>query len=244
MTEPAVCLENVTVRYGDVVALDEFSLRVEPGRICGVIGMNGSGKSTMFKTVMGLITPQHGTVCLHGRGTAEARRAGRLAYVPQNEEVDWQFPVSVADVVMMGRYGHQGKLRRASSADREAVEGALDRVGLADLRNRQIGRLSGGQRKRAFVARAIAQGADVLLLDEPFAGVDRPSEATVIEVLRELASNGATVVVSTHDLHGLPDLADEAALIFRRVLVHGSPETVLQPDNLLLAFGGGAGGDS
>jgi manganese transport system ATP-binding protein len=143
----------------------------------------------------------------------------------------------VRDVVMMGRYGFQGFTRRASRADREAVDRALERVELTDLADRRIGALSGGQRKRAFVARGLAQGARVLLLDEPFAGVDTPSEATITGVLRELADDGATILVSTHDLGALPRLADEAVLLMRRVLLHDSPDVVLRPENLARAFG-------
>lgn len=157
--------------------------------------------------------------------------------MPQSEDVDWAFPVTVRDVVMTGRYGHMGFTRHAKKADHDAVDHALERVELTEYADRQIGQLSGGQKKRAFVARGIAQGASILLLDEPFAGVDKRSEATITRLLRELADDGATILVSTHDLHALPDLADEAVLLMRRVLMHGDPDEVLQPDNLALAFG-------
>ncbi len=157
--------------------------------------------------------------------------------MPQSEEVDWAFPVSVRDVVMMGRYGHQGFTRRARPADRAAVAEALERVELTEYADRQIGQLSGGQKKRAFVARGIAQGAEILLLDEPFAGVDKRSEATIVRLLKELAADGRTVLVSTHDLHALPALADEAILLMHRVLLHAGVDEVLRPENLALAFG-------
>jgi len=166
-----------------------------------------------------------------------ARKAGAVGYVPQSEEVDWAFPISVRDVVMMGRYGHMGLTRRAKGADRTAVDDALARVEITDLADRQIGQLSGGQKKRAFVARGIAQGASILLLDEPFAGVDKRSEATITSVLRELAADGATVLVSTHDLNALPKLADEAILLMRSVLMQATPAEVLHPANLARAFG-------
>jgi manganese transport system ATP-binding protein len=199
--------------------------------------MNGSGKSTLIKTVMGMVRPQAGRVLVNGGSPARARRSGAVGYVPQSEDVDWTFPVSVRDVVMMGRYGRTGLTRRPRAADHDAVDRALDRVELSSLADRQIGRLSGGQRKRAFVARALAQGATVLLLDEPFAGVDKRTEATITRLLRELASDGCTVLVSTHDLHALPALCDEAALLNRKILVHGDPHEVLRPENLALAFG-------
>ncbi len=233
----AISVRDVTVHYGDVPALDRATVEVRTGRVCGLVGMNGSGKSTLLKTVMGLVRSDAGTVHVNGDSPSRARRAGLVGYVPQSEDVDWAFPLCVRDVVMMGRYGHMGVTRRAGRADRDAVDHALERVDLVDLATRQIGQLSGGQRKRAFVARGIAQGATILLLDEPFAGVDKRSEATITRLLRELADAGATILVSTHDLHALPRLADEAVLLNRRVLMHGDPDQVLQPGNLALAFG-------
>ena len=233
----SIDVSGITVRYGDVLALDDVSLTVESGRVTGLIGMNGSGKSTLFKSIIGLVRPAAGQVRLEGPDPASARRRGLIGYVPQSEDVDWTFPVSVRDVVMMGRYGRQGVLRRASATDKDAVDEALARVELTDLADRQIGQLSGGQRKRAFVARGIAQGAGILLLDEPFAGVDKRSEATIVRLLRELAASGSTVLVSTHDLHALPSLADEAVLLLRRVLFHGSVPEALKPGNLARAFG-------
>ncbi|MBV6757460.1 metal ABC transporter ATP-binding protein [Rhodococcus opacus] len=236
-TQPAVEVRDVTVHYGDVLALDRVSLVLRPGRVCGLVGMNGSGKSTLFKAIMGTVKPDTGTVRINGAAPAAARKAGVLGYVPQSEDVDWTFPLSVRDVVMTGRYGRMGPTRRPKKADGDAVEHALERVELTDLADRQIGQLSGGQKKRTFVARGIAQGATILLLDEPFAGVDKRSEATITALLRELADAGAAILVSTHDLHALPDLADEAILLLRTVLMHGDPGVVLQPDNLAAAFG-------
>ena len=237
MTVPAIAVEAVTVHYGDVLALDSATVSIDPGQVCGLIGMNGSGKSTLFKAIMGLIRPDRGSVLINGGPPAHARHSGVIGYVPQSEDVDWAFPLSVRDVVMMGRYGHQGWMRRPSRADRQAVDEALERVELADLATRQIGALSGGQRKRAFVARGIAQGATIVLLDEPFAGVDKRSEATISALLRSLSAEGSTILISTHDLHALTDLCDEAILLMKRVLLHGHPSEVLKPDNLALAFG-------
>ncbi|GAB3209201.1 metal ABC transporter ATP-binding protein [Marinactinospora thermotolerans] len=235
--EPAVRVEGVGVGYGDVLALDGVDLAIAQGRVCGLVGANGSGKSTLFKTVTGMITPARGRVLVHGLTPTAARKRGLIGYVPQSEQVDWAFPVRVADVVMMGRYGHMGITRRPRAADRAAVADALERTHLSDLADRQIGALSGGQRKRAFVARGIAQGARVFLLDEPFAGVDKRSEATIVEVLRAMRDAGHTLVVSTHDLAGVPELCDEVALLQRRVVAHGSPEEVLTPQRLLETFG-------
>ncbi|MFB9799141.1 metal ABC transporter ATP-binding protein [Streptomonospora salina] len=227
----------MTVRYGDVCALEDVSLSVGPGRICGLLGANGSGKSSLLTAIMGLTAADTGGVAILGAGPAAARKRGLVGYVPQAEQVDWAFPVRVADVVMMGRYGRMGPTRRPRRADRAAVGAALERTGLTGLAHRRIGALSGGQRKRVFVARGIAQGARVFLLDEPFAGVDRASEATITAVLSAMRDEGHTLLVSTHDLVGVGALCDEAALLQRRLLAHGPPGEVLTPERLMEAFG-------
>jgi len=239
----ALALDGVTVRYGAITALEGVDLELAAGRVCGLVGVNGSGKSTLLKACVGLVRPTTGSVLVGGESPARARRRGALGYVPQSEDVDWRFPVSVRDVVAMGRYSHLGITRRLRAADRAAVDVALERVGLTELSDRQIGRLSGGQRKRAFVARVIAQDAGILLLDEPFAGVDKRSEAMISRLLRDLAAEGRTVLVSTHDLAAIPSLADEAVLLMGRVLAHGTPAEVLTPENLSRAFGLGPSGD-
>ena len=233
----AIRVENVSVHYGDVHALEHVDLTLNSGSVCGLIGMNGSGKSTLFKVIMGMIKPDSGSVRIAGIEAVVARKKGYVGYVPKSEDVDWSFPISVRDVVMMGRYGHMGFTRRPRRADRDAVAHALERVQLTEFADRQIGQLSGGQKKRAFVARGIAQDASILLLDEPFAGVDKRSEATISTLLRELAADGRSILVSTHDLHAVPKLCDEAVLLMRKVLVHSDPDTVLRPENLALAFG-------
>ena len=233
----ALEVADVTVHYGEVLALDDVSLRVGAGKVCGLIGMNGSGKSTLFRSIMGLVRSDTGQVLIDGKTPDVARRRGVVGYVPQSEEVDWAFPVSVREVVMMGRYGRQGFTRRTRAEDRAAVAEALERVELTEYADRQIGQLSGGQRKRAFVARGLAQQADVLLLDEPFAGVDKRSEATIVRLLKELADDGGTVLVSTHDLQTLPRLANEAILLMRRVLLHAKVDEALKPEHLARAFG-------
>lgn len=235
---PVIETSGLTVTYGETIALQDVDLTVQGGRVVGLIGMNGSGKSTYFKSLVGLVRPTSGIVRLFGGDIREARDRSRVAYTPQNEAIDWDFPISVADAVMMGRYGHQGWRRHASQRDRAEVVAALERVDLSDLARRQIGALSGGQRKRAFIARSLAQGADLLLLDEPFAGVDKRSEATIVSLLRDLAAEGRTVVISTHDLVGVPALCDEVVLLNRQVIAHGPTAQVLVPDLLAQAFGG------
>ena len=234
---PALQVEHLGVRYREVTALVDTSLTLEPGRVCGLVGMNGSGKSTLFKSIMGVVRHETGSIRIFGGPPEKARKDAAVSYVPQSETVDWTFPISVREVVMMGRYGTQNWMRTPRARDRDAVAAALARVELTELADRQIGQLSGGQRKRAFVARAIAQEASLLLLDEPFAGVDKRTEATITRLLRELTSAGASVLISTHDLRALPDLCDEAILLHQRVLMHGTPREVLRPENLALAFG-------
>lgn len=233
----AIRARGVVVDYGSVRALDGVDLEIAPGQVTGLVGMNGSGKSTLFKALMGTVRLEAGEVRLDGMHPRTARKQGVVGYVPQSEDVDWAFPLSVRDVVMTGRYGHMGPTRRARPADRAAVADALERVELTELAGRQIGRLSGGQRKRVFVARAIAQGARILLLDEPFAGVDKRSEATIVRLLHELAAQGCAVVVATHDLHALPQLAQSVVLLRRHVLFHGPVAEGLAPEHLVRAFG-------
>jgi len=237
-TSEGIFAEGVTVTYRNgLTALTDASFQIPQGTITALVGVNGAGKSTLFKAIMGFVPIARGTIRLLGMPVRDALRQNLVAYVPQAEEVDWSFPILVEDVVMMGRYGRMGFTRRPSSADHRAVDEALARVGLVDEAHRQIGRLSGGQRKRAFLARGIAQGATTLLLDEPFAGIDKHSEAAIVQLLHALGAAGHTILVSTHDLHGLVELADEAVLLMKRVLLQGDPAEVLRPENLALAFG-------
>ena len=233
----ALGVTDLTVRYGEVLALDGVDLVVEEGEACGLVGVNGSGKSTLFKAAVGLVRPVTGVVSVLGGSADAARSAGLVAYVSQADEIDRDFPVSVADVVLMGRYHRMGPLRRPSPRDRIAVCDALERVGLAELAGRQVGRLSGGQRQRVLLARALAQEARLLLLDEPFTGVDAVSEAAVTAVLRDLVAGGCSLVVSTHDLSMLPALCARSVLLHRRVLAHGPTAEVLTPENLARTFG-------
>ncbi|WP_309082057.1 metal ABC transporter ATP-binding protein [Zhihengliuella sp.] len=238
MTTTAIEVRGVSVHYGSVRALDDVDFALPAGELCGLIGVNGSGKSTLFKALMGLVSPTAGAVSLFGRGPTSARKSGLITYVPQAEDVDWTFPVSVHDVVMMGRYGRMGRSRRPRPGDRDAVADALARVDLAGLADRQIGQLSGGQRKRAFVARGIAQGAELLLLDEPFAGVDTASERLIMGELRRLTDEGRTILMSTHDLAGVPEYCSRALLLQQRVVASGTPAEVLTEANLAQAFSG------
>ena len=230
---------DVTVTYPNGnTALRDASFRLDGGTICALVGVNGSGKSTLFKALMGFVTPVAGRVTINGGAVRAAQKQSWVAYVPQAEDVDWTFPVSIHDVVMMGRYGHMNFLRSPRAADRAAVQAALQRVGLWELRDRQIGELSGGQKKRAFVARAIAQGGRVILLDEPFTGVDAKTEEDIIGLLRELRAAGSLILVSTHNLGSVPEFCDQVVLVNRTVLACGPTAEVFTPENLISAFGG------
>ena len=239
MEESAIELSRVSVTYANgKSALEDVSLTLRAGRIYGLIGANGAGKSTLFKSIMGLVSPTVGEVSIGGRPIKEALRDNVVSYVPQAEDVDWNFPLLVEDVVMTGRYGHMGFLRIPRAADRRIVREALERVEMADLAKRQIGELSGGQKKRVFVARALAQEGGILLLDEPFAGVDIKTEESLTSLLRTLAGEGRLILVSTHNLGSVPSFCDEAILIDRSVLAAGPVATTLTQRNLLRAFGG------
>ncbi|KKW19140.1 MAG: chelated iron transport system membrane protein [Parcubacteria group bacterium GW2011_GWA2_51_10] len=226
----AIDIQGVDVHYHGFAALRDTSIQIEHGTFSGVIGMNGAGKSTLFKVVMGLVRPTRGRAIVCERTPRQAQKIGCVAYVPQSEQVDWDFPISVYDVVMMGRYGAQNIFRSPRGDDRARVEGALERVGMAEYRDRQIGELSGGQRKRVFVARALAQGAEILLLDEPFAGVDAKSERALTELLVSFKAEGKTIILSTHELTSLTEYCDHVALVKHTVVAYGPTEEVFTRD--------------
>ncbi|NJM84482.1 MAG: manganese/iron ABC transporter ATP-binding protein [Tabrizicola sp.] len=234
-----ILASGVTVTYRNgLTALRDASFAIPKGTITGLVGVNGAGKSTLFKAIMGFLPLAAGSIRLLGKSVPDALRENLVAYVPQSEEVDWTFPVLVEDVVMMGRYGHMGFLRRPAARDREKVSQALARVGMTDLRHRQIGELSGGQRKRVFLARALAQEGQVILLDEPFTGVDVKTEEQIVALLGELRGEGRVMLVSTHNLGSVPEFCDRTILVKGTVLAHGPTETVFTRDNLERAFGG------
>ncbi|QCO57501.1 manganese/iron ABC transporter ATP-binding protein (plasmid) [Pseudorhodobacter turbinis] len=234
-----IVVRDVTVTYRNGhTALYDASFEIPRGTITGLVGVNGAGKSTLFKAIMGFVPAARGEIRLLGKTVKEALAANLVAYVPQSEEVDWAFPVLVEDVVMMGRYGHMGFLRRARAADYAAVDRALERVSMVDFRKRQIGELSGGQRKRVFLARSLAQDGQVILLDEPFTGVDVKTEEQIITLLRELRDEGRVMLVSTHNLGSVPEFCDRTVLVKGTVLAYGPTEETFTRDNLEHAFGG------
>ncbi len=232
-------VHQVSVVYSNGhLALRDATFALSGGTICALVGVNGSGKSTLFKSILGFLRPSAGQVRINGQPVAAALKQHLVAYVPQAEEVDWQFPVSVWDVVMMGRYGAMNFLRIPRAADKTAVEESLRRVSMWEFRDRQIGELSGGQKKRVFLARALAQGGRIILLDEPFTGVDVKTEEAIIDLLRELRSAGCIMLVSTHNLGSVPEFCDQVVLLNRTVLASGPTADVFTEQNLTTAFGG------
>ena len=235
----SIFVENVGVRYANGhTALYDVSFHLTGGMTCALVGVNGSGKSTLFKAIMGLVRPSSGEIKVAGLPIKQALKQNVVAYVPQSEEVDWQFPVSVYDVVMMGRYGHMGILRRPSAVDRQKVAVAMERVSISHLQDRQISELSGGQKKRVFLARALAQESKIILLDEPFTGVDVKTEKAIMELLVTLKDSGHLILVSTHNLGTIPEFCDQVVMINRTVLAVGATESTFTQANLQKVFGG------
>lgn len=228
---------SVTYRNGHT-ALRQASFSVPSGSIAALVGVNGSGKSTLFKAIMGFVPLSTGSVTLAEMPAKAALKRNIVSYVPQSEEVDWSFPVLVEDVVMMGRYGYMNMLRIPRAADKRSVDEALTRVGMLDYRHRQIGELSGGQKKRVFLARALAQSGQIILLDEPFTGVDVKTEAAIIRLLQELRDEGRTMLVSTHDLNTIPDFCDRCVLVKNTVLASGLLADTFTATNLARTFDG------
>jgi len=232
-------VENITVTYRNGhTALRDASFSIPRGTITALVGVNGSGKSTLFKAIMGFVPVDTGSVKVLGAPVAKALKSKSVAYVPQSEEVDWNFPVLVEDVVMMGRYGHMNMLRIASKVDKQKVTDALERVNMLEFRGRQIGELSGGQKKRVFLARALAQEGEVILLDEPFTGVDVKTEEQIIALMRELRDEGKVMLVSTHNLGSVPEFCDRTVLIDQTVLAAGPTRETFTQENLEKTFGG------
>ncbi|MCO6557369.1 MAG: manganese/iron ABC transporter ATP-binding protein [Gilliamella sp.] len=239
MTQICLNVDDITVTYNNGhTAIYDASFSLNGGTICALVGINGSGKSTLFKSIMGMVRPTRGRVTFNDFSVKQALKQNIIAYVPQTEEVDWDFPVLVSDVVMMGRYGHMSFLRIPSKEDKKQVDIALERVNMLDFKHRQIGELSGGQKKRVFLARALAQQGKVLLLDEPFTGVDVKTENAIIDLLKDLREEGHLILVSTHNLGSVPEFCDQVVLINQTVLAFGPTKTTFTPQNLMTTFGG------
>ena len=234
-----IITSDLTVTYNNgTTALRNVSFEIPTGTITALVGVNGAGKSTLIKALMGFIPTVKGEISILGQSVKSALKENFIAYVPQAEEVDWSFPVLVQDVVMMGRYGHMGFFRKTRQQDILEVANALNRVGMTDFKDRQIGELSGGQRKRVFLARAIAQKSKIILLDEPFTGVDVKTETAIIKLLGEMRKEGKIMLVSTHNLGSVPEFCDRTILIKETILAYGKTENTFTRQNLELAFGG------
>ncbi|MDO4699175.1 MAG: ATP-binding cassette domain-containing protein [Moraxella sp.] len=232
-------VQDVSVRYNNGhTALYDVHFSLTGGTTCALVGVNGSGKSTLFKAIMGLVKPQTGRIQLCGLPIKQALKQNLVAYVPQSEEVDWQFPISVYDVVMMGRYGYMNFLRVPSANDKQKVTDAMQKVAISHLKDRQISELSGGQKKRVFLARALAQESKIILLDEPFTGVDVQTEKAIMDLLDKLRSEGHLILISTHNLGTVPEFCDHVVMINRTVLAMGDTKSTFTQANLEKVFGG------
>ena len=232
-------VNNISVIYRNgFTAIHDTTFSLPEGSITALVGVNGSGKSTVFKSIMGLVSLKTGSVNILGLTVKQALKKNVVAYVPQTEEIDWDFPILVEDVVMMGRYGHMNMLRMSTKKDQELVEQALLRVDMQGYRKRQIGELSGGQKKRIFLARALAQQSKVILLDEPFTGVDVKTEEQIMVLLKALREEGKIILVSTHNLGSIPEFCDRTVFINRTILDEGQTAKVFTPRNIEKAFGG------
>jgi manganese/zinc/iron transport system ATP- binding protein len=240
MSEPAglpiLDVHDVTVAYHRKPVLWDIDLTLSEPRLVGVIGPNGAGKSTLIKAILGLVPLASGRVEIFGRPVPQVRR--RVGYVPQRESVDWDFPVNVLDVVLMGTYGRLGWFRRPGGRERELGRACLERLGIAHLEHEQIGQLSGGQQQRTFLARALAQNADIYFMDEPLAGVDAATERVIFALLQELRDQGKTVVVVHHDLRTVPQYFDHVVLLNVRLVASGPTRTAFNDDNLRKTYGG------
>jgi manganese/iron transport system ATP-binding protein len=233
--QPILDVRHLTVRYNGRAALDDLTFHLHEGERVAVVGPNGAGKSTLFKVVSGVLPPTSGEVTIFG-----SRPGGHvcIAYIPQRSQVDWNFPVSVADVVMMGRSAKLGPLNWPHKRDWEHVHSALETVELSNLASRQISQLSGGQQQRMFIARALAQEAELMLMDEPLTGLDTPAQESLLRLLDTLQNQKVTVMVATHDLDQAAHHFDRMMLLNHRIVAFGNPDKVLQTENLLKAYGG------
>ena len=231
-----VSIDDMTVAYSRKPVLWDVDLDLPEGQLIGVLGPNGAGKSTLIKAALGLIPSVSGRVLIYGKPYPQQRH--RVAYVPQRESIDWDFPVSALDVAVMGRYGHVGWCRPVTRKDRTVALHALQRMGMADYADRQISQLSGGQQQRVFLARALAQEADIYFMDEPLAGVDASTEKTIVELLRTLRNEGRTVIVVHHDLHTVKNYFDQVILLNMRVVAAGPTAQTFTPENMERTYGG------
>lgn len=234
MPESTISIKGLSVSYDKKIVLTNIFLEIDSGKIYGVVGPNGAGKSTLFKAILGLIDTNAGTISINGQGIKNQRK--KVVYVPQKDDVDWQFPATVLDIVLMGRYPHKKLFQKLNEEDKNIASQALRDLGIEDLKNRQIGELSGGQQQRVFLARALCQGADIFLLDEPFVGVDMTTEEKIISLLKQLATKGKTLLVVHHDLSSVSEYFDRVILLNQRLIAYGDTSTVFTQENITKTY--------
>ncbi len=231
-------IQNINVFYKNGhEALHDASCQIPDGSITALLGVNGSGKTTLFRSIMGVLKINSGKIIIDGQSPDIAIKNNLISYVPQYDDIDWDFPILVKDVVMMGRYSYMNFMRKPNPVDYKIVEESLKKVGMDDLNNRQIGELSGGQKKRVFIARALAQESKILLLDEPFTGVDSKTENTILELIKQEREKDKIILISTHDLNIVPEICDRTILINKTVQVEGLTQDVFTKENLVNTFG-------
>jgi len=235
MENYSIEVKGVSVSYHTKRVLTNINLNIESGNVIGVVGPNGAGKSTLFKSILGLIEYNTGEIKVLGEEIENVRK--RVVYVPQKDEVDWAFPATVMDIVLMGRYPHKKILQRIDKEDKRIAMEALEEMGIADLRNRQIGALSGGQQQRVFIARSLAQDGDIMLLDEPFVGVDMTTEEKIIQLLKKLADQGKTLLVVHHDLAVVDEYFDKVILLNQRLIAYGDTDITFTKENMAKTYG-------
>ncbi|MCB9038434.1 MAG: metal ABC transporter ATP-binding protein [Lewinellaceae bacterium] len=236
MPNPAITIKDLSASYGRKRVLTNIYMDIEPGHVYGILGPNGAGKSTLFKAILGLMEFNAGSILVKGRPIEENRK--QVVYIPQKSDVDWTFPATVFDIVLMGRYPHKKLLQRMNEQDKALARQALKEVGIEAFENRQIGELSGGQQQRVFLARALCQDAEIFLLDEPFVGVDITTEEKTIQILRNLAAEGKTILVIHHDLSSVPEYFDRIALLNQRLITFGDTAQVFTKENIAKTYTG------
>ena len=235
MKESSISIKGLSVSYGRKRVLTNIHLEMEQGNIYGVIGPNGAGKSTLFKSILGLIEINAGEIKVMGEDIEKSKL--KMAYVPQKDDVDWSFPATVMDVVLMGRYPHKSLFQRINEIDKSIAMKALADLGIEDLKSRQIGQLSGGQQQRVFIARALCQEADIFLLDEPFVGVDITTEEKIMEIMRKMAQEGKTLLVVHHDLASAEEYFDKVILLNQRLIAYGDTSTTFTKELISMTYG-------
>jgi len=236
MGEQTISIRSLSVSYGKKTVLSNISIDLESGQLYGLLGPNGAGKSTLFKSILGLIDVSSGTIKVLGGDIEDVRK--KVVYIPQRGDIDWQFPATVTDVVLMGRYPHLGLFQRISKKDKAIAMEALEKVGMTEFQNRQIGQLSGGQQQRVFIARALCQQADIFLFDEPFAGVDITTEKQIVEILKDMADENKTLIIIHHDLSKVTAYFDKIMLLNQWLVAHGDTKETFTERNIAKAYGG------